>query len=246
MLDIQNLHVEVDDKQILNGLDLNIGEGETHVLFGQNGSGKTTLLLTIMGFPGYRVTKGRILFKRKNIVDLPINERANLGIGLSFQHPPAIHGVKLQELVEIEAKHGNEAFDFEAMAKMMHIPPGFFNRDVNLGFSGGEVKRTELLQLLAQSPDLVLLDEPDSGVDLENIDLVGETINKLLDRDKRSRERRKAGLIITHAGGILERVKADKAHVLVDGQIACSGNPDELLHDICELGYEECIKCPMK
>ncbi|MGZ4852490.1 MAG: Fe-S cluster assembly ATPase SufC [Halobacteriota archaeon] len=244
MLDIQNLHVEVDGKQILNGLDLNIGEGETHVLFGQNGSGKTTLLLTIMGFPHYHVTKGRILFRRRNITDLSINERANLGIGLSFQNPPTIHGVKLGDLVEIAAKHGNKAFDLEAMAKMIHVPPSFFNRDVNLGFSGGEVKRTELLQLLAQNPELVLLDEPDSGVDLENIELVGETINKLLDRDKRSRERHKAGLIITHAGGILQIVKADKAHVLVDGQIACSGNPGELLHDICELGYEECIKCP--
>jgi len=244
MLDIKNLHVEVDGKTILNGLDLSIGEGETHALFGQNGSGKTTLLLTIMGFPHYRVTKGRILFKKKDITRMPINQRAALGIGLSFQHPPAIHGVKLRDVVEIAAKHGSRAFDIEEVAEKIHIPPNFLTRDVNLGFSGGEVKRTELLQLLAQNPDLILLDEPDSGVDLENIELVGETINKLLERDKRSRERRKAGLIITHAGGILQTVKADKAHVLVDGQIACSGNPGELLHDICELGYEECVKCP--
>ncbi len=244
MLDIQNLHVQVDGGEILTGLDLNVREGETHVLFGQNGSGKTTLLLTIMGFPRYRVTEGQILFRGKDITNLPINERASLGIGLSFQHPPTIHGVKLADLVEIAAKHGNTAFDLEEMARMVHVPPSFFTRDVNSGFSGGEVKRTELLQLLAQNPDLILLDEPDSGVDLENIELVGETINKLLDRDKRSRERHKAGLIITHAGGILQIVKADKAHVLVDGQIACSGNPGELLHDICELGYEECIKCP--
>jgi len=244
MLDIKNLHVQVDGKTILNGLDLNIGEGETHALFGQNGSGKTTLLLTIMGFPHYRVTKGRILFKKKDITRMPINQRADLGIGLSFQHPPAVHGVKLRDVVEIAAKHGSRTFDIDEVAEKIHIPPTFLTRDVNLGFSGGEVKRTELLQLLAQNPDLALLDEPDSGVDLENIELVGETINKLLERDKRSRERRKAGLIITHAGGILQIVKADKAHVLVDGQIACSGNPGELLHDICELGYEECVKCP--
>ncbi|HYA33571.1 MAG TPA: Fe-S cluster assembly ATPase SufC [Candidatus Bathyarchaeia archaeon] len=244
MLDIQNLHVKVDGKNILNGLDLHINEGETHALFGQNGSGKTTLVLTIMGFPRYRVTKGRILFKKEDITHLPINERARLGIGLSFQHPPAIHGVKLKDLVETTAKHGNQGFNTTEVAKTIHIPSDFLTRDVNLGFSGGEVKRTELLQLLAQNPDLVLLDEPDSGVDLENIELVGETINKLLERDKRSRERHKAGLIITHAGGILKIVKADKAHVLVDGQIACSGNPGELLHDICELGYEECVRCP--
>jgi Fe-S cluster assembly ATP-binding protein len=244
MLDIQNLHVHIDGKSILKGLNLNINEGETHALFGQNGSGKTTLVLTIMGFPGYRVTEGRILFKKKDITHLPINERARLGIGLSFQHPPAIHGVKLKELTELAAQHGNPTFNTEEVAGTIHIPPDFLTRDVNLGFSGGEVKRTELLQLLAQNPDLVLLDEPDSGVDLENIALVGETINKLLERDKRSRERRKAGLVITHAGGILQIVQADKAHVLVDGQIACSGNPRELLHDICELGYEECVKCP--
>jgi Fe-S cluster assembly ATP-binding protein len=244
MLEIQNLHVEVDGKPILKGVDLHIYEGETHALFGQNGSGKTTLVLTIMGFPHYHVTDGNILFKKKDITFLPVNERASLGIGLSFQHPPAIHGVKLKDLVEIAAKHGNQAFKTEEVAGTIHIPPEFLTRDVNLGFSGGEVKRTELLQLLAQNPDLVLLDEPDSGVDLENIELVGQTINKLLDRDKRSRERRKAGLIITHAGGILKIVQADKAHVLVDGQIACSGNPGELLHDICELGYEECVKCP--
>jgi Fe-S cluster assembly ATP-binding protein len=244
MLDIQSLHVEVDGKSILKGLDLSINEGETHALFGQNGSGKTTLVLTIMGFPRYHVTEGRILFKKKDITHLPVNERARLGIGLSFQNPPAIHGVKLKDLVEIAAQHGKRDFKTAEVAETINISPDFLTRDVNFGFSGGEVKRTELLQLLAQNPDLVLLDEPDSGVDLENIELVGETINKLLDRDKRSRERRKAGLIITHAGGILKIVQADKAHVLVDGQIACSGNPGELLNDICELGYEECVKCP--
>jgi len=243
MLDIQNLHVEVDGKPILKGLDLNVNEGETHALFGQNGSGKTTLVLTIMGFPRYRVTDGRILFKKKDITHLPVNERARLGIGISFQHPPAIHGVKLKDLVDVAAHHGKQTFNTEEVAETINIPPDFLTRDVNFGFSGGEVKRTELLQLLAQNPDLVLLDEPDSGVDLENIELVGETINKLLDRDKRSRKRRKAGLIITHAGGILKIVQADKAHVLVDGQIACSGNPGELLNDICVLGYEECVKC---
>jgi Fe-S cluster assembly ATP-binding protein len=243
MLDIQNLHVEVDGKPILNGLDLHVNEGETHAIFGQNGSGKTTLVLTIMGFPRYHVTDGRILFKKKDITHLPVYERARLGIGISFQHPPAIHGVKLKDLVDIAAQHSKRTFKTEEVAETVNISPDFLTRDVNFGFSGGEVKRTELLQLLAQNPDLVLLDEPDSGVDLENIELVGETINKLLDRDKRSRKRHKSGLIITHAGGILKIVKADRAHVLVDGQIACSGNPDELLTDICELGYEECVTC---
>jgi Fe-S cluster assembly ATP-binding protein len=243
MLDIQNLHVEVDGKPILKGLDLKVNEGETHALFGQNGSGKTTLVLTIMGFPRYHVSEGRILFKGEDITHLPVNERARLGIGISFQHPPAIHGVKLKDLVDIAAKHGTQPFNTEEVAKTINISPDFLTRDVNFGFSGGEVKRTELLQLLAQNPDLVLLDEPDSGVDLENIELVGETINKLLDRDKRLRKRRKSGLIITHAGGILKIVQADRAHVLVDGKIACSGNPGELLNDICDLGYEECVKC---
>lgn len=244
MLDIQDLHVEIEDKPILKGVDLTIKEGESHVLFGQNGSGKTSLLLTIMGYPRYVVTKGRILFKGKDITKMPINERAKFGIGISFQHPPAIHGVKLRDVIETAVTHHGKKIDIDALAATMSITKEFLNRDINLGFSGGEVKRTEILQLLAQDPDLVLLDEPDSGVDLENIELVGNGINRLLDRDKRSKERRKAGLIITHAGYILNFTKADRAHVLVNGQIACSGNPGELLHDICELGYEECVKCP--
>lgn len=152
--------------------------------------------------------------------------------------------MKLRDVIQTAVTHRGLKVDIDALAATMSITEDFLNRDINLGFSGGEVKRTEILQLLAQDPDLVLLDEPDSGVDLENIELVGNGINRLLDRDKRSKERRKAGLIITHAGYILNFMKADRAHVLINGQIACSGNPGELLHDICELGYEECVKCP--
>src|SRR5450759_4591685 len=123
MLDIQNLHVEVDGKPILKGLDLKVNEGETHALFGQNGSGKTTLVLTIMGFPRYHVSEGRILFKGEDITHLPVNERARLGIGISFQHPPAIHGVKLKDLVDIAAKHGTQPFNTEEVAKTINSSP---------------------------------------------------------------------------------------------------------------------------
>ena len=128
MLDIQNLHVEVDSKPILKGLDLKVSEGETHALFGQNGSGKTTLVLTIMGFPRYHVTEGRILFKGGDITHLPVNERARLGIGISFQHPPAIHGVKLKDLVDIAAQHGKQTFKTEEVAETINIPPDFLTQ----------------------------------------------------------------------------------------------------------------------
>ena len=249
MLSIEDLRVGIDGKVILEHIDLEIHPGETHVLFGPNGSGKTSLLMTIMGYPQYKVIGGKILFKGEDITHMPINERARLGIGISYQRPPTIHGLKTRQMVRICA--GGET-DEEALARKVNFE-GFLDRDVNAGFSGGEIKRSELLQLMAQNPDLMLFDEPESGVDMENIHLVGKAIAALLQKNSfpgeaRSKmqlklERTKMGLIITHTGYILDYVAADKGQVLFGGRLSCISNPREILNCISQSGYEECVRC---
>ncbi len=251
MLKIEDLHVEVGGKQILQGVNLHIRPGETHVLFGPNGSGKSTLLGAIMGFRRYRITGGKIFFKGEDITSLSVHERARRGIGIAFQRPPVLRGVAMRDLLRISGQGKVE--NIEELARPLNFL-SFLGRDVNFGFSGGEIKRSELVQLLAQDPDLVLLDEPESGVDLENIAIIGQAINQLLQKDsfckqERSRReikeaRKKAGLIITHTGFILDYVPADVGHVLYEGKLSCSGlNPRELLGCIHELGYGECTRC---
>jgi Fe-S cluster assembly ATP-binding protein len=249
MLQIEDLQVKLGDNEILKHIDLELHPGETHVLFGPNGSGKTSLLMTIMGYPQYRVTGGRIVFKGEDITHMPVNERAQLGIGVSYQRPPTIHGVKTRQMVQICAK--GEA-DAEALAEKVNFSE-FMDRDINSGFSGGEIKRSELLQLMAQDADLLLFDEPESGVDLENISLIGNTISQLLQRDfhvnsdksqkKKREERNKMGLIITHTGFILDYVTSDKGQVLYEGVLTCASNSREIFKCISEVGYGECIKC---
>ncbi|MDI6786228.1 MAG: ATP-binding cassette domain-containing protein [bacterium] len=238
MLYIKNLHVEISGKEILKGINLEIKERETCILFGINGGGKTSLLLTIMGFSGYNITKGEIIFKEKVINDLPINERVGMGIGISLQRPPVVRGVKTRQMIEIASKG---LASCEELAGQLNLLD-FLDRDINLNFSGGEMKRSELLQLIAQSPDLVLLDEPESGVDLENMALVGKICNNLLEKHLH-RKRKKSGLIITHTGYILDYLEADKGYVLANGRISCMGNPREILEDIRKRGYEECMVC---
>jgi Fe-S cluster assembly ATP-binding protein len=251
MLVIEDLKVELSGKTLLKHIDLEIRPGETHVLFGPNGSGKTSLLMSIMGYPQYKIIGGRITFKGIDITRSPINERAALGIGMSYQRPPTINGLKVRQMIKICAKGEVEA---EQMARSLNFE-SFLGRDVNAGFSGGEIKRSELLQITAQNPDLMLFDEPESGVDIENISLVGKTIAHLLEKnglheDSKSvlqvrKERRKMGLIITHTGYILDYVPADKGLLLYDGILTCAGNPREIFQCIGKIGYEECLKCSM-
>lgn len=250
MLKIEDLVVEVEGRTILNRINLEIPEGETHILFGPNGSGKSTLMMTIMGFSGYRVKEGRIYFKGEEITQMPIHERARRGIGVAFQRPPAINGLKTRDVVALCA--GQRPVDVARLAQKANFEQ-FLDRDLNLNFSGGEMKRSEMLQLLAQSPDLVLLDEPESGVDLENVVLLGEIINELLERGVRHRKdpgapsHRKKGtksaLVITHTGHILDYITADRGHVLYNGVLCCARNAREILKWIREYGYEECFRC---
>lgn len=246
MLKIDSLKVAVGENEILHGVNLRIGEGETHLLLGPNGSGKTTLLMSIMGFPRYAVTGGRILLKGRDVTDLPINERAALGMGMSFQRPPTIRGVKTRRIAEIAGKGKAKVDELAALLNLeQHL-----DRDINYGFSGGEIKRAELLQLLAQQPDLVLLDEPESGVDIENMALIGQATNRLLGKNKPYRERKaengRSALIISHTGFILDHVSADVGHVMCGGIVGCSGNPSELLSEIRRMGYEECVRCQIE
>ncbi len=247
MLDIIDLHVEAGGREILKGVTLSVEEGETCVLFGPNGSGKSTLLAAIMGYGTCKVTSGKILFKGIDITDMPVNERAKLGIGMMMQRPPNVTGVKLGDLVKATANGRDvpDASDFR-MDK-------FLSRDVNVGFSGGEIKRSELLQLTAQKPEFVLLDEPESGVDLESIDLIGKKVHDLLYTSKDGKcekcgsnsKRHVSSLVITHTGQILDYIGADKAFVLKEGLIRCTGRPMDILKDIRERGYGECISCRM-
>ncbi len=225
-------------------MNLHIAQGETIVLFGPNGSGKTSLLKTIVGIPKYSVESGRILFRGEDITELTIDERARLGIGIAFQRPPAVRGVKLKDMLRIcmEKRGDFKEEKINEFARKLNLLD-CLGRDINLGFSGGEIKRSELLQLLAQNPDFIMLDEPDSGVDLVSINLVGKVINELLEKEKIASNRTKAGLIITHAGYILDYVNADRGCIMLNGTIICCGNPRDLLEEIRTKGYEGCVRC---
>jgi Fe-S cluster assembly ATP-binding protein len=242
MLDIKHLNVAVEGREILRDVNLSIGTGETHALFGPNGGGKTTLLMAIMGFPRYHVTKGSIIFKGQDITKLGVDERARLGIGISFQRPPVVRGVKTKDMIVAAMRGRGDEKTIAELAERADLTE-FLDRDINYGFSGGEIKRAELMQLLAQKPELTLLDEPESGVDLVNIALIGELLNQLLEKDCPMRKRKCMGLIITHTGHILQYVNVRTGYVMLKGQIVCQGDPHEILATIKEKGYEECARC---
>ena len=251
MLKIENLAVSVAGKPILHDVNLEIKPGQVHALFGPNGTGKSTLIGAIMGFPRFQITAGKIWFKGVDVTTVPIYERARSGIGVMIQRPPTVRGLSVRQMVGICSR---QQADADALAARLNMTD-FLERNVNEGFSGGEIKRSELLQLMAQQPDLLLLDEPESGVDIENIALVGEAANRILSRGhaetqeasvrKQRAGRTQSGLIITHTGHILQYVPADIAHVMYQGTLSCSGNAQEMLQCIQHKGYEECIRCAM-
>lgn len=243
ILEINDLCVAVGDKQLINHLNLIVPRGEVHVVLGQNGSGKTSLMMTIMGFSKYKVTNGQILFNGKDIAELDVQERAKLGIAITQQRPPTINGVKLRSILHhILKEEDNPEQKMMELAKSAHME-SFLDRCINDGLSGGEIKRAELLQLIAMSPGFSMMDEPDSGVDIEALALVGELMNKVFSAKKNHPVKRNSGIIITHTGNILKYFNIDKAHIMHNGRIGCSGNPTLILDTVRERGYEECIKC---
>ena len=235
MLKLENLHVSIDGRLVLRGVDLEIGDGEVHVLFGPNGSGKTSLAMSILGYPGYRVLSGRIIFDGVDITDKPMDERVRMGIGVVFQNPPKIYGVRLKDLIKMISKSKLSGAEISGLMDRLNIDSSLLNRYLNVGFSGGEIKRSEIALVLAMKPRLMVLDEPDSGVDLDNLQLIGrELAENFEDR---------SGLIITHHGYILNYVKPVKAHVMINGVIVCDGDPEKILNRIKESGYRWCRRC---
>jgi len=231
LLSVHHLDVAVGPRVILQDIDLAVGVGQTHVLFGPNGSGKSSLLAALMGLPPYRVTRGEILFDGQRIDTLPTHARAQLGLGMSFQRPPALEGVTVRALAEALGAQARLEHEAEALDLA-----GFASRDINVGFSGGEIKRWEILKLFLQRPRLCLFDEPESGVDLEHIAAVGAAIERLLATGRPAGERRSA-LIITHTGFILDYLQADVGHLLVNGRLIGSDEPRHLFQHIKRHGY---------
>lgn len=233
LLEVNNLTVAIGRKTILEEINFSIEKDNPAVLFGPNGSGKSTLLKTIMGFEGYQIKQGDIVFKGKKINTLATEDRVKLGLGIMYQHPPKITGVKLHQIARFLSSDEQK---ITALAGRLSLT-GHLERDINMGFSGGEMKRSELFQIIMQDPDLVLLDEPESGVDLENISIMGAVLNEYL------KEKGKSALMITHTGYILDYVKADNGCVMIDGRLWCVGNPKEMFESIRKFGYEKCKEC---
>lgn len=242
ILEVNNLTVEVEGKRILKDLTFSLKEGASHILFGPNGSGKTTLISTLMGLPGYQVVSGKISFRGIDITNKSVDERAKLGIIVSFQTPPEITGIKLGDLLKLcLGKTAADEFSPQEKAQIDAFRlTDFLNRDVNVGFSGGERKRSEILQLIFLKPKLLLLDEPDSGVDVDSLRMIATEIQKYVESTG------SAALLITHKGDILEYIKASYGCILLKGQFHCFREPLRIYEDIKRLGYEECVACRVR
>ncbi|MDM7320979.1 MAG: Fe-S cluster assembly ATPase SufC [Fervidobacterium pennivorans] len=239
LLQVKDLVAKLRDEEkvILKGVNLEIGAGEVHAIMGPNGSGKSTLANVIMGNPKYEVISGDILFEGESILDLRTDERAQKGIMMTFQNPYEIEGVKLDQLLLIAYRklHGEDKTFFQldkemkALLNEVGLPSEFLERFVNLGFSGGERKKGEILQARFLKPKLLILDEIDSGLDVDALRIVAEQINKL-------KEEGTSLLIITHYARILNYLDVDKVHVYVDGKIALTGDKS-LAYEVEETGY---------
>jgi Fe-S cluster assembly ATP-binding protein len=242
MLEIKNLHARVDDKEILKGLTLTVNAGEIHAIMGPNGSGKSTLAHILAGREGYQVTDGSVRFEGKDLLALAPEERAREGVFLAFQYPVEIPGVNNVYLLKaafnaIRKQRGEEeldAMDFLALVKakmqFMEMDPSFLSRAVNEGFSGGEKKRNEILQMLVLEPKLALLDETDSGLDIDALKVVAKGVNKL-------RDPKRAMVMVTHYQRLLDYVVPDQVHVLSAGKVVRSGGK-ELALELEKRGYD--------
>jgi Fe-S cluster assembly ATP-binding protein len=242
MLEIKNLHARVDDNEILRGIDLTVNAGEVHAIMGKNGSGKSTLAGVLAGRDAYDVTEGEVLFQGKNLLDLDPEERAREGIFLAFQYPVEIPGVSntyfLKAAVNAVRKHRGlpeyDAREFlklvKAKMELIHISPDLLKRPVNEGFSGGEKKRNEIFQMAVLDPKLAILDETDSGLDIDALKIVADGVNALRSPDR-------AVVVITHYQRLLNYIVPDKVHVLLDGRIVLSGDKNLAL-ELESKGYD--------
>ncbi len=237
-LEIKGLQVEIEGKRILDGLDLAVSKGETHALMGPNGSGKSTLAYAIMGHPAYEITGGEILLKGTDITDLSPDVRAKQGLFLAMQYPTEIPGVSLTNFLRtaVNATRGEDMpvrqfmTQVRELMRQFQMDDKFLQRNVNEGFSGGEKKRFEILQMAMLSPEIAVLDETDSGLDVDALRIVADGVNRLSGPDLGT-------LIITHYTRILRYIRPDRVHVMFDGRIVQSGGP-ELAEELEEKGYE--------
>ena len=239
MLEIKNLHIKTADKEIVKGLNLSIGENQIHAIMGPNGSGKSTLASTLMGHPGYEVTSGEVSFLAENLLEMEPNERAEKGLFLSFQYPSEVEGVNITSYLRMIYNKSREQkvspIKFREILKekmeILDIKEEFVNRYLNDGFSGGEKKRMEMLQMLVLEPKLAILDETDSGLDVDALKVVSKAVNYLVEKNKMS------VVVITHYTRILNYIKPQFVHVLKDGKIIKEGG-EELAHEIEPSGYK--------
>ena len=243
-LKIVNLHVEVDGKEILKGLSLTIPMGQVHAIMGPNGTGKSTLAYTLMGHPGYKVTQGEVTFKGRNILELPVDARSRLGFFLAFQYPVSISGVTVANFIRTALNSrrkvqnpldkGIPLLEFRKLLKekmeFLKMDSSFAGRYLNEGFSGGEKKRAEILQMAILKPEIAILDETDSGLDIDALRIVSEGVMAL-------RNPQMSILLITHYQRILDYIKPDMVHIMIDGKVVESGGPDLALN-LEQHGYD--------
>ena len=243
-LEIRNLHVSIEGKEILKGVDLTVEQGKVHAIMGPNGTGKSTLAYTLMGHPSYMVTEGEVFFKGQNLLELKPDERSRLGIFLAFQYPVAIPGVTVANFLRTALNARRRAQnpedkgipipEFRKMLKekmnLLHVDQNFAGRYLNEGFSGGEKKRAEILQMATLTPEIAILDETDSGLDIDALRIVADGVNALMSSDM-------GMLVITHYQRLLNYIKPDYVHVMLDGRIVESGGPDLALH-LEDQGYD--------
>lgn len=238
VLEIRGLHVQIDDKPILKGLNLTLKSGEIHALMGPNGSGKTTLSFTLMGHPRYQVTSGEVLLNGQNVLEMQPDQRARLGMFLAFQYPSEVPGVTVANFLRtaVNSVHGTDlsAWDFfellQEKMNFLEMDESFAKRYLNEGFSGGEKKRNEMLQMLVLQPKFAILDETDSGLDIDALKVVSKGVNALRGPDF-------GALVITHYNRILRYVEPDVVHVMINGRIARTGGK-ELSLELEEKGYD--------
>jgi Fe-S cluster assembly ATP-binding protein len=238
LIRIENLHVAVGDKELLHGISLTVNKGETHVIMGVNGAGKSTLLHAIMGNPAYTVTSGKIYFEGQDITELSVDKRARLGIFLSFQSPVSVAGITMENFIRTAkttvSGSQQRLFPFKRLMKQrlsdLSMDPSYAERYLNDGFSGGERKKSEILQMRILDPVLAMLDETDSGLDVDAVRIVSKNISEFHNENN-------ALLLITHLNQILRFIQPDKVHILMNGQIVQTGGP-ELVEEIETHGFD--------
>ncbi|MFA6800615.1 MAG: Fe-S cluster assembly ATPase SufC [Acholeplasmataceae bacterium] len=237
-LEIKNLYVEVEGKEILKGVNLTVNSGEVHAIMGPNGTGKSTLASALMGHPKYIVTKGEVLLDGKNMLELAVDERARAGLFLAMQYPAEVPGVTNSDFMRqaLHATSGKDmgliqfALDYEKKVEELKMRPDLAHRYLNEGFSGGERKRNEILQLKVLKPKFAILDEIDSGLDVDALKIVGENVNEMVNENF-------GCILITHYQRILDHIKPTNVHIMIDGKIVLSGG-QELIEKIDKNGYE--------